>query len=132
MDALLKTPLYPLYKDGAKIVDFAGWALPIQFEGILQEHHMVREAAGLIDVSHMGEIEVKGRDALAYLNHIMTNDISKLKVNQVQYTVMVNKQGGTLDDVMIYHFNNNHYWIIANASNRIKDFTWMKEHKDGF
>lgn len=132
MDALLKTPLYPLYKDGAKIVDFAGWALPIQFEGILQEHHMVREAAGLFDVSHMGEIEVKGRDALAYLNHIMTNDISKLKVNQVQYTVMVNIQGGTLDDVMIYHFNNNHYWVIANASNRIKDFTWMKEHKDGF
>ncbi len=133
MDALLKTPLYSLYKDsGAKIVDFARWALPIQFEGILQEHHMVREAAGLFDVSHMGEIEVKGKDALPYLNYIMTNGISRLKINQVLYTVMVNEQGGTLDDVMIYHFNNNHYWIIANASNRIKDFNWMLKHADGF
>ncbi len=133
MDALLKTPLYSLYKDsGAKIVDFAGWALPIQFEGIIQEHHMVREAAGLFDVSHMGEIEVKGKDALPYLNHIMTNEVSKLKINQVQYTVMVNEQGGPLEDVMSDHFNNNHYWISANASNRIKDFNWMKKHTDGF
>ncbi|MGI6537350.1 MAG: glycine cleavage system aminomethyltransferase GcvT [Caldicoprobacterales bacterium] len=128
MSELLKTPLYPIYKDyGAKIIDFAGWALPIQFEGIILEHHSVRKSAGLFDVSHMGEIEVKGQDALSYLNYIMTNDVSKLKPNQVQYSVMVNENGGTLDDVLIYCFNEQHYWVIANAANRLKDFKWMQK-----
>lgn len=133
MEHLLRTPLYPIYEEyGAKVVDFAGWALPLQYEGIVQEHHAVRKTAGLFDVSHMGELEVTGSDAVFFLDHLLTNHISKLKDGQVQYAVMVNEMGGILDDVLVYRLGEHRYWIIANASNRRKDFEWMKKHTEGY
>lgn len=129
MENLSKTPLYSIYKEyGAKIVDFAGWALPIQYEGIVPEHHTVREAAGLFDVSHMGEIEVAGADALVFLDYLLTNNISKLKDGHIQYAILTNEMGGTKDDVLVYRFSENRFWVIVNASNRVKDFNWLKKH----
>ena len=133
MDHLLKTPLYPAYGEyGAKIVDFAGWALPLQFEGILPEHHAVREAAGMFDVSHMGEVEVTGKDALFYLNRLLSNDITRIKDYQVQYNIMLNENGGAVDDVLAYRYSDQHFLVIVNAANRIKDVQWMKEHAQGY
>lgn len=133
MDNLLKTPLFELYGDyGAKVVDFAGWALPLQFEGIVPEHMAVREHAGLFDVSHMGEVEVTGDDALLFLNHLLTNDVSRIADHQIQYAIMLYENGGTVDDVLVYRFSENHFWVIVNAANRHKDVEWMKSHTDGF
>ncbi|MGI6571239.1 MAG: glycine cleavage system aminomethyltransferase GcvT [Caldicoprobacterales bacterium] len=133
MEQLQKTPLYPIYKQyGARVVDFAGWALPIQYEGIIPEHHAVREAAGLFDVSHMGEVEIKGRDSLSFLDYILTNQVSRLKNGQIQYAIMANQDGGTLDDVLVYRFSEHHYWVIVNAANRVKDINWMKQQTDRF
>jgi aminomethyltransferase len=126
---LFKTPFYPVYQQyGAKIVDFAGWALPIQYEGIIPEHHAVRESAGIFDVSHMGEIEVKGKDALLFLNYMLSNDLSKIKDYQTQYHIMLNEKGGAIDDVLIYRFSDQHFLIITNAANRFKDAEWLKGH----
>ncbi|HHT66240.1 MAG: glycine cleavage system aminomethyltransferase GcvT [Caldicoprobacterales bacterium] len=133
MEHLLKTPLYPIYEEyGAKVVDFAGWALPIQYEGIVQEHHAVRNTAGLFDVSHMGELEITGPDAIRFLDRLLTNKISSLKDGQVQYSVMVDERGGILDDVLVYRFQEHRYWVIANAANRVKDFEWMQKHAEGY
>jgi len=133
MDNLLETPIYPIYQNyGAKIINFAGWALPVQFEGIVYEHHAVRETAGLFDVSHMGEIEVKGEDSTIFLNQILTNDIINLKDGQVQYSILANESGGTKDDVLVYRFSERHYWVVVNASNRYKDFKWLIKHSTGY
>lgn len=133
MDYLLKTPLYPVYEQyGAKIVDFAGWALPLQFEGILPEHHAVREAAGIFDVSHMGEVDVTGEDALLFLNHLLTNDVARIKDYQVQYNIMLNENGGAVDDVLVYRYCGTHFLVIVNAANRLKDVEWMKAHTAGY
>lgn len=129
MSNLYKTPFYPVYQQyGAKIVDFAGWALPIQYEGIIPEHHAVRESAGIFDVSHMGEIEVKGKDALLFLNYMLSNDLSKIKDYQTQYHIMLNENGGAIDDVLIYRYSEQHFLIITNAANRFKDAEWLKSH----
>lgn len=133
LENLLKTPLYDCYTEyGAKVVDFAGWALPIQFEGIIPEHHAVRQAAGLFDVSHMGEVEIKGDDALLFLNRLLSNDVSMLKDYQIQYSIMVNDQGGVVDDVLVYRYSKQHFWVIVNAANRIKDVKWMHNHAAGY
>jgi aminomethyltransferase len=133
LENLLKTPLYPVYEQyGAKIVDFAGWALPLQFEGILPEHHTVREAAGLFDVSHMGEIDVTGEDALLFLNHLLSNDLTRIKDYQIQYNIMLNENGGAVDDVLVYRFCDTHFLVIANAANKQKDFEWMKSRTEGY
>ncbi len=133
MEHLLKTPLYSIYKNyGAKVVDFAGWALPIQFEGIIPEHHAVREAAGLFDVSHMGEIEVTGADSLIFLEHLVTNSIGKLQNGQIQYAILSNETGGIKDDVLLYRFSEQHFCVIVNAANRRKDFEWMLKHSKGY
>ncbi len=132
MDGLLKTPLFDTYKDKAKLVDFAGWAMPLYFEGIIPEHHAVRDAAGLFDVCHMGEIEVTGKDALHFLNRLLSNDLSRLANNKVQYSLMLNHKGGTVDDVLVYRFSQDKYWIIVNAANRNKDHEWIKEQAAGY
>ncbi|MCA0985999.1 glycine cleavage system aminomethyltransferase GcvT [Guptibacillus algicola] len=132
MESLLKTPLYETYQEmGAKTIDFGGWALPVQFSSIKEEHHAVRNHAGLFDVSHMGEIEVKGEDAFPYLQKMMTNDVSKLKVNGAQYTAMCYEDGGTVDDLLVYKFSEAHYLLVVNAANIEKDFDWLNEHKEG-
>ena len=125
----LKTPLYEVHeKAGGKIVPFAGYLLPVQYEGVIAEHLAVRNAAGLFDVSHMGEITMKGKGALASLNHLLTNDFTNMPVGKVRYSVMCYEDGGTVDDLLVYKFGDEDYYIVVNASNRHKDFEHMKKN----
>ncbi|MBO7698130.1 MAG: glycine cleavage system aminomethyltransferase GcvT [Erysipelotrichaceae bacterium] len=123
----LKTPLYDAHvKLGGRIVPFAGYLLPVQYEGVIAEHMAVREKAGLFDVSHMGEITFKGKGALASLNHLLTNDYTNMPVGKVRYGVMCYDDGGTVDDLLVYKFGDEDYYVVINASNRHKDFEHMK------
>ncbi len=125
----LKTPLYDAHvKAKGRIVPFAGYLLPVQYEGVIAEHMAVREKAGLFDVSHMGEITMKGKGALASLNHILTNDYTKMPIGKVRYGLMCYEDGGVVDDLLVYKFGEEDYYIVVNASNRHKDFAWMKDH----
>jgi aminomethyltransferase len=132
MTELQRTPLYDVYKEfGGKTIDFGGWELPVQFSSIKEEHEAVRTKAGLFDVSHMGEVEVKGADSLNYLQKMMTNDISKLKNGGAQYTAMCYENGGTVDDLLVYKIEDNHYLLVINASNIEKDYKWLEDHLEG-
>ncbi len=132
MSQLKRTPLFEVYKDyGAKTIDFGGWDLPVQFSSIKEEHEAVRTKAGLFDVSHMGEIEVKGPDSIRYLQKMMTNDISKLKEFGVQYTAMCYENGGTVDDLLVYKYTDDHFLLVVNASNIEKDYKWLSDHLEG-
>ncbi len=132
MSNLKRTPLFEVYKKyGGKTIDFGGWDLPVQFSSIKEEHEAVRSTAGLFDVSHMGEVEVKGNDSLAYLQKMMTNDISKLKDGGAQYTAMCYENGGTVDDLLVYKMEDNHYLLVINASNIQKDYDWLEKHLEG-
>ena len=117
---------------GAKMVDFAGWHMPVQYSSIIEEHKTVRENVGLFDVSHMGEVIVEGEDALPYLNKIVPQDITKLVDRKAIYCQMTNKQGGIIDDLIIYKIKDNKYLIIANASRIDEDLNWMVRNKLGF
>lgn len=112
------------------MVEFAGYEMPVQYEGIIAEHKAVRGSAGIFDVSHMGEVEVRGKDALAYLQKLTTNDVSKLEKGDVQYSAMCLKDGGIVDDLLVYNFGD-HYMLVINASNIDKDINWMKENLFG-
>ena len=132
MTELKRTPLFEVYKEyGGKTIDFGGWELPVQFSSIKEEHEAVRTKAGLFDVSHMGEIEVKGADSLAYLQKMMTNDISKVKTGAAQYTAMCYETGGTVDDLLVYKIEDDHYLLVVNASNIEKDYDWLEKHVEG-
>lgn len=115
---------------GGKLVEFAGYEMPVQYEGIIAEHKAVRESAGIFDVSHMGEVEVRGSDALDYLQKITTNDVSRLEKGDVQYSAMCLKDGGIVDDLLVYNFGT-HYMLVINASNIEKDIKWMEENLFG-
>lgn len=129
---LQRTPLYDLYAGhGGKTIDFGGWDLPVQFSGIKSEHEAVRTSAGLFDVSHMGEVFVEGKDSTAFLQKLMTNDVSKLTDGRAQYTIMCNEQGGTIDDLLIYKMSDDKYFLVVNAANTTKDVEWMKQHTEG-
>jgi aminomethyltransferase len=126
---LKRTPLYEAHVSiGARMVEFAGWQMPVQYAGHIQEHMAVREAAGLFDVSHMGEIEVRGADALALVQRISTNDASKLHDNQVQYSTMTNDAGGVIDDLLVYRLNADYFLLVVNAGGSESDFEWIKDH----
>lgn len=126
---LKRTVLFESYAEhSGKTIDFGGWDLPVQFSSIKIEHEAVRKKAGLFDVSHMGEVLVTGADALPYLQKMMTNDVSKLKDGQAQYTAMCYEDGGTVDDLLIYKRSDNDYLLVVNASNLEKDLEWMKKH----
>ncbi len=132
MAELKRTPLYDVYKEyGAKIIDFGGWELPVQFSSIKEEHEAVRTKAGLFDVSHMGEITVQGPGSLEFLQKMMTNDISKVESGSAMYTAMCYENGGTVDDLLIYKINEHDYLLVVNASNTEKDFKWLMEHLEG-
>ncbi|MBL4951426.1 glycine cleavage system aminomethyltransferase GcvT [Neobacillus sp. YIM B02564] len=132
MAELKRTPLFPVYKEyGGKTIDFGGWELPVQFSSIKEEHEAVRARAGLFDVSHMGEIEVKGSDSLAYLQKMMTNDISKVNNGAAQYTAMCYETGGTVDDLLVYKLEDEHYLLVVNAANLEKDYEWLNKHLEG-
>ena len=124
----LKTPLYDIHvEEGGKIVPFAGYLLPVQYKtGVIKEHMAVRQACGLFDVSHMGEILFSGPTALASLNHILTNDFTDMPLGRVRYSVMCNQRGGCVDDLVVYKFGEERYLVVVNAANRHKDFAHMK------
>jgi glycine cleavage system T protein (aminomethyltransferase) len=129
--ALKKTPLYEVHKSlGARIVDFAGWEMPVQYSGVIEEHLAVRSACGLFDVSHMGEIEVSGDGAFDFVQSIMTNDIERVEDGQCQYTLLCYPDGGVVDDTIVYRYNKDRYLFCVNASNASKVFDWMKKQAD--
>ena len=133
MEDIKKTPLYKVHKDlGGKIIDFSGWALPVQYGGIISEHQAVRNFAGLFDVSHMGEIEISGKDAGGFVQELITNDISNLKDHQILYTPMCNENGGIIDDLLVYKFKESHYLLVVNAANIDKDWKWIINNKKGY
>ncbi|MBI4727089.1 glycine cleavage system aminomethyltransferase GcvT [candidate division TA06 bacterium] len=122
-----KTPFYEHHvKAGAKMVPFAGFMMPVQYHGIIEEHRHVRSAAGLFDVSHMGEIEVRGPAALKFVSYVTVNDPAALAVDQVQYSAMCYQDGGIVDDLLVYRFPE-HFFLVVNASNLAKDFAWLQE-----
>lgn len=129
-----KTPLFDIHVEaGGKMVPFAGYSLPVQYRtGIKNEHMAVRTACGIFDVSHMGEITIKGSDALLYLNHLLTNDFNGLEHGQARYSPMCYENGGTVDDLIVYMRDENDYMAVVNAANREKDFSHMKDQNAGF
>lgn len=133
MSEILKTPLAEEHiKLGARMVDFAGWHMPVQYVGVKEEHLNVRHHVGLFDVSHMGEIRFKGPQALPALEWLTTNDVAKLNDGEAQYSLLPNDQGGLVDDIIIYCIKRNEdYLVCANASNKDKDFAWMQKHNKG-
>ena len=125
---LKRTPLYESHKKlGGKMVDFGGWEMPIQYTSIIEEHTAVREKAGLFDVSHMGEVVIKGSSAKEVLNKLVTNDIFSLKPKKAAYTFLTTETGGVVDDILVYMKNDNEFLLVVNASNTDKDYAWLKE-----
>ena len=126
---LKKTPLNARHRSlGARMVEFGGWDMPVEYSGIVDEHMAVRTRAGLFDVSHMGEIEIAGADALKAVQHITSNDAAKLTVGQIQYSALTTPQGTFVDDVLVYKLADEHFMLVVNASNIIKDYHWITEH----
>jgi aminomethyltransferase len=131
-ETLKRTPLYDRHAAaGARLVEFAGWEMPVQYAGIRQEHDAVRERAGVFDVSHMGEIETTGPGAEAFLQRILSNDVSKLAENGAQYSVLCREDGGVLDDLFSYRLEHG-FLTVTNASNHERDLAWFKKHAGGF
>jgi aminomethyltransferase len=125
----MKTPFYEKHRSlNARMVDFHGWLMPLQYSGIISEHMSVRARAGLFDVSHMGRFKVEGPNSLELLQNLMTNDVSKLQENQALYSLMCYDSGGIVDDLIVYRINKETYLLVVNSSNRQKDFEWIFEH----
>src|SRR5438552_1849232 len=126
---LKKTPLNARHRaSGAKMVPFGGWDMPVEYAGIGQEHAAVRTRAGLFDVSHMGEIEIAGKDALAAVQRIASNDASRLAVGQAQYSGLMTPNGAFVDDLLVYRLAADHFLLVVNAGNIEKDYAWIAEH----
>lgn len=133
MTDLMRTPFFEIQAElGARFVPFAGWEMPVQFSGVLAEHAAVRGAAGLFDVSHMGEVSVKGPEALVGLQHIVTNDLSKLSDGDALYTVMCQEDGGIVDDLIVYRVSADDYFICVNAGRRFEDVEHFRTHLANF
>src|SRR4051795_6561166 len=127
---LLQTPLHDRHIAlGARMVPFAGWEMPVQYEGVIQEHRAVRTDAGVFDVSHMGELEVEGPQASPLLQSLLSNDLDRIETGQAQYTLLTNESGGVIDDLIVYRLERCRYVLIVNASNREGDFRWLKERE---
>jgi len=126
--ALKRTPLFDVHRAlGAKMVDFGGWEMPVEYSGIREEHRAVRERAGLFDVSHMGEFEVEGPGALAFLQRLTTNDVSKLVPGRIQYSAMLTPEGTFIDDLLVYRREGDRYLLVVNAGNTPKDFAHARK-----
>jgi aminomethyltransferase len=127
---LQRTPLHDRHVAlGARMVPFAGWEMPVQYEGVMREHRAVRTNAGAFDVSHMGEIEVEGPRALELLQGLLSNDLDRLGPGDAQYTLLTNERGGIIDDLIAYRLGEFRFLLVVNASNRAADFRWIKEHE---
>src|SRR6266481_583431 len=130
MQTLRQTPLHDRHVAlGARMVPFAGWEMPVQYEGVIQEHKAVRTDAGVFDVSHMGELEVEGPTARDLLQALLSNDVDKLEPGQAQFTLLTNDQGGIIDDLILYRLGEHRFMIVANASNTDAVYRWLKEHE---
>ncbi|HMK38729.1 MAG TPA: glycine cleavage system aminomethyltransferase GcvT, partial [Bacteroidota bacterium] len=128
---LKRTAFYDIHRGlGAKIVEFGGFEMPVQYTGIIEEHRRVRESVGLFDVSHMGEVEVRGARALEFIQRITTNDASRLSAGRVQYSAMCYDDGGIVDDLLVYNLGDR-YMLVINAANTAKDIRWIREHASG-
>ena len=131
-DNLKTTPLHRRHCAlGARMVDFSGWEMPVEYSGLAKEHLAVRSSAGLFDVSHMGEIEIAGDDALAAIQHVCTNDAAQLDIGEAQYSALTTERGTVMDDVVVYKLADGHYMLVVNAGNIAKDFTWIRQHITG-
>ena len=129
--ALRRTALYETHRRaGARLVEFGGWEMPLEYSGIVAEHLAVRQAVGLFDVSHMGEIELEGPQALPLLQKVTCNDVANLQVNQAQYSGLMNEQGGLVDDLLVHRMAEQHYFLCVNAARREADFDWICRHND--
>ena len=127
--SLRTTPLHATHKkSGAKMVDFGGWDMPVLYSSLLEEHHAVRQRVGLFDVSHMGEIEVRGPEALKLVNFISTNDAAKLKIGQAHYSALLYEHGGFVDDILVHKVADDYYFLCVNASNQDKDYEHIAAH----
>lgn len=129
---MLQTVLHDWHVNaGARMVDFAGWRMPIQYASIVEEHHAVRQRAGLFDISHMGRLWFRGPDQIRFLDHLLTNHVEKLRVGQVRYSLVCREDGGILDDVLIYRFSDR-CLLVVNGANREKIVDWIGKYLDGF
>ena len=133
MDELIKTCLYDKHIAlGAKMSPFGGFDMPIEYTSIIEEHNAVRHAAGILDVSHMGEVLITGVDAEKYVNHIFTNDVREIEPGQILYGMMLYPSGGVVDDLLVYKKSSTEYFLVINASNIAKDYAWIVENSNGF
>jgi aminomethyltransferase len=127
---LRRTPLYERHvAAGARMVPFAGWEMPVQYDGVIPEHLAVRSDAGAFDVSHMGQLHVEGPATAAFLQSMLSNDIDRLADGDAQYTLLTNEGGGIVDDLIVYRMSNGHYLLVVNAGNRESVYTWLKERE---
>jgi aminomethyltransferase len=130
MPTLRRTPLYERHlAAGARLVPFAGWEMPVRYEGVIAEHKAVRNDSGVFDVSHMGEIEVEGPTAAVMLQGVLSNDVSRLEEGDAQYTLLTNDAGGIVDDLIVYRTGPHRYLLVVNAANRTADFDWLRERE---
>jgi aminomethyltransferase len=130
MQTLLRTPLHDRHRElGARMVPFAGWEMPVQYEGVIPEHRAVREDCGVFDVSHMGELEVEGPRAHALLQSLLSNDLDRVEVGGAQYTLLTNERGGIVDDLIVYRLEPGRYLLVVNAANKGADYEWIKERE---
>jgi aminomethyltransferase len=133
MSDLRRTPLYDQHVElGAKVVPFAGWEMPVTYEGIREEHSAVRTHVGMFDVSHMGEVEVEGPGALAFLQLVLSNDVAKVEIGGAQYSCLCDESGGVLDDLFAYRLGGDRFLIVTNAANHGADLTWLGRWSRGF
>src|SRR4051812_33905165 len=130
MQTLLRTPLFERHVAlGARMVPFAGWEMPVQYEGVIPEHLAVRNDCGVFDVSHMGEVEVEGPQAREFLQSVLSNDLDRIEVGRAQYTLLTNEQGGIVDDLIVYQLEPCRFLLIVNAANRQTDLAWLLERE---
>ena len=131
--AARRTPLFQQHQElGAKIVPFAGWEMPVTYEGIREEHSAVRRHVGMFDVSHMGEVEVEGPGALAFLQRVLSNDVAKIAIGGAQYSCLCQEDGGVLDDLFVYRLGGDRYLVVTNAANHQGDLAWLGRHSREF
>jgi aminomethyltransferase len=130
MQTLLRTPLYERHVAlGARMVPFAGWEMPVQYEGVIPEHRAVREDCGVFDVSHMGELDIEGPQARVLLQSLLSNDLDRVEVGGAQYTLLTSERGGIVDDLIVYRLEGGRYLLVVNASNREADYEWLKDRE---
>jgi aminomethyltransferase len=127
---LKRTPLFDRHVElGARMVPFAGWEMPVQYEGVIPEHRAVRSDCGAFDVSHMGQIHVDGPTAQSFLQEMLSNDVDRIGDGEAQYTLLTNERGGIVDDLIVYRFAHGQFLLVVNASNRGPDYEWLKERE---